>query len=294
MDFTKVTQLGGKAKLLLGKHSPEILIFGGVVGMVGATVLACKATRQYDEVVTQNKIDIQKTKEENLNKDSYKREVTFAYMRSGYRMVKLYSPAILMGGMSISAILSGHSILRKRNLAITAAYSALDEGYRRYRGRVIEELGEEADRRFRHGGKLEEFEVIETDENGKEKKKKIKAENVQKGNESQYARFFDAGSVKWTKDASSNLFVLKQMERYANEQLQAKGHLFLNEVYDMLDIPRTQDGSVVGWLYDGDGDGYVSFGIFDLYDESKRRFVNGYENVILLDFNVDGIIYDKI
>lgn len=295
MNFNVIKQIAGNGKFLLQKHSPELLIFGGIAGMVGSTVIACKATKKLDETVTTNKVDIEKTKEEFKDKEAYKREVTFAYLRAGGRLVKLYSPAVLMGGASISAVLCGHSILHKRNLAMAAAYSALDEGWTRYRKRVVDELGEEADRKFRHGAVVEDVEIEEVDDNGKKKKKKVKAENIKDDEISIYAKFFDQGSVKWTKNADDNLFILRNLERYANEMLQARGHLFLNEVYDMLDIPRTRAGSVVGWKL-GNGDDYVSFGLYDRSDkESIRRFVNGYEAVILLDFNVDeGFIYDKI
>ena len=90
---------------------------------------------------------------------------------------------------------------------------------------------------------------------------------------------------------------LKDQQRYANDILKSKGHLFLNEVYDMLSIPRTKAGQVVGWIYDEKhpvGDNFVDFGIYDIYNERARDFVNGYERTILLDFNVDGNILDMI
>ena len=291
MKLNSVKNIAGHAQLLLKKHSPEILIFGGIVGMVGATVLACKETRKLDETLEKGKNEIAKVKE-NPEAETYKRDLTFAYIHHGARVVKLYSPAILMGGASISAVLSGHSILRKRNLAMAAAYSAIDEGFKKYRERVVEEFGEEVDKRMRFGGKEEEIEVVETDDKGKEKTKKVKG--VTYADCSDYARFFDCGSIKWTKNADANLFTLKQLERYANECLEARGHLFLNEVYDMLDIPRTRAGSVVGWILGEGNQNYVSFNIYDINDEAKRRFVNGLEENILLDFNVDGMIYDKI
>ena len=68
-------------------------------------------------------------------------------------------------------------------------------------------------------------------------------------------------------------------------------------MYDLLGIQRTSAGQVVGWIYDESnpiGDNYVDFGIYDLHDEAKRNFVNGYERTILLDFNVDGDILNMI
>ena len=81
---------------------------------------------------------------------------------------------------------------------------------------------------------------------------------------SQYARFFDESSQYWDKSPEMSLMFLKQQELYANCILKSKGHLFLNEVYDMLGIPQSMAGQLVGWIYDEKnpiGDNYVDFGI---------------------------------
>lgn len=109
-----------------------------------------------------------------------------------------------------------------------------------------------------------------------------------------YAAWFDETCVAWTRDAESNKFFLLRQQEYANEKLKAKGHLFLNEVYDMLGMPRTKAGQVVGWIYDPEntiGDNYVDFG---LLDARNSEFVNGYERSVLLDFNPDGDILDRM
>jgi hypothetical protein len=78
---------------------------------------------------------------------------------------------------------------------------------------------------------------------------------------------------------------------FANKKLQAEGRLFLNEVLDMLGIPRCKAGQNVGWVYKSEkGDGYIDFGIFDIRNEANRNFVNGLEKSIWLNFNVDGDI----
>ena len=112
---------------------------------------------------------------------------------------------------------------------------------------------------------------------------------------SDYARFFDAASPCWQNDPEYNLMFLKAQQQYANDLLRAKGRLFLNDVYDMLGIEKTKAGQVVGWVYDREnpnGDNFVDFGIYDMSKERVRAFVNGYETNILLDFNVDGNIWD--
>ena len=110
---------------------------------------------------------------------------------------------------------------------------------------------------------------------------------------SPYARFFDETVYEWKPDPLMNKCFLDAQQRYANNLLEARGHIFLNEVYDMLGFQRTREGAVVGWIKNGDGDGYVDFGIYD-GNERSRAFVNGHETSILLDFNVDGTIWDKI
>lgn len=113
---------------------------------------------------------------------------------------------------------------------------------------------------------------------------------------SQYARFFDDSCVGWSNDAEQNLMFLKLQEEYANSILRNQGYLFLNDVYEMLGIARSQEGQVVGWIYDTEnpiGDNCVDFGIYNPL-VGNRNFVNGYAKSILLDFNVDGNILEKI
>jgi hypothetical protein len=111
---------------------------------------------------------------------------------------------------------------------------------------------------------------------------------------SPYACFFNEDSVAWTKNPECNKMFLRQQQNYANEKLRQRGYLFLNEVYDMLGIPRTKAGQCIGWIYDEKnpiGDNYVDFGIYDRIH--NQSFVNGYEDSVLLDFNVDGNILDR-
>lgn len=290
------------------KHSPEILVGAGIVGVVGSAVMACKATTKLDEVLAEPKEKIEKIHELMENPDMVpegkeyteedgKKDLTIMYTQTAVKVAKLYAPAVILGTVSIAAILSGHHILRKRNLALTAAYATIDKGFKEYRGRVIERFGEELDKELKYNIKAKEIEETVVNEDGSETTVK-KTVNVADPNvTSDYARFFDNGCTGWTKDPEYNLMFLKDQQRYANDLLKSRGHLFLNEVYDMLGLPRSTAGAIVGWVYDEKhpvGDNFVDFGIYDLYDEKKRDFVNGYERSILLDFNVDGEIYKLI
>ena len=291
----------------LKKHSPEILVTAGVVGTVATTVMACKATTKAGDILDEfnsNMDDINKVVEmgkEEYTEDVMKKDIAIVYIQTGVKFAKLYAPSVVLGALSITSILAGHNILRKRNVALAAAYATIDKSFKEYRGRVVERFGKELDHELRYNIKAKEFEEVQTDDKGKEK---VVKNNVQISEleASDYAKFFDEGCNGWTKDPEANLLFLKKQQTYANNRLKANGYLFLNEVYEMLGIPRTKAGQVVGWIYDEKnpvGDNYVDFGIYDTNKNTKwananKDFVNGYERSILLDFNVDGDILNNI
>lgn len=300
----KMYRIGFKVQ----KHSPEILMGAGIVGVVTSAVMACKATLKLDDVLADSKETVDKIHEVSENpdmiaddkeytEDDMKKDLTIVYTKAGLKVAKLYAPAIVVGGVSIAAIISGHRIMRKRNIALAAAYTAVDKSFKEYRGRVIDKFGKELDKELKYDIKTKEVEETVVDEKGKEKKVKKTVDTVGQKINSPYAKFFDESCRGWTKDPEYNLMVVRDAQDYANRLLKTKGHLFLNEVYDLLGIQRTTAGQIVGWIYDEEnpnGDNYIDFGIYDLHDEANRNFVNGYERTILLDFNVDGDILNMI
>jgi hypothetical protein len=304
--MTSMSRSLHKAGFQLKKHSPEILIVAGVVGAVTSTVMACKATLKVNDVLDKAKKDINNIHDvaadveagirpaSEYTPEDQKKDLTIVYTKTGFELVKLYAPAVVVGALSVVSLISSHRILKKRNVALAAAYATVDKGFKEYRGRVIERFGKELDRELKYNIRAKEIEEKVIDENGNETTV-TKTVNVADPNlTSDYARFFDETCVGWEKDPEYNLRFLKLQQAYANEKLKCQGHLFLNEVYDMLGLPRTQAGQAVGWIYDEEnpiGDNFVDFGIYDLYDERKRAFVNGHERSILLDFNVDGDIW---
>lgn len=298
-----VTRSIHRAGFQLKKHSPEILIVGGVIGTVTSAVMACKATTKLNDILEESKDQIdsihnamehpEELPQEYTQEDG-KKDLAIVYTQTAVKLVKLYGPSIVLGGLSITAILTSNNILRKRNIALAAAYTAVDKSFKEYRGRVVERFGKDLDRELRYNIKAKEFEEKVTNEDGTETTVKKTVEVVDPyGSYSEYAKFYDDGCTGWCKDPELNLMFLRHQQDAANELLKAKGHLFLNEVYDMLGIPRTKAGQIVGWIYDEknpNGDNYIDFGIYDTNRETNRNFVNGYERTILLDFNVDGDI----
>lgn len=292
----------GKTKLGLKKHAPEILVITGVIGTVTSAVMACKATTKAGAIIDEMKDNMEKIHEvaesteiTNYSEEDMKKDTIIVYSHMVVDMIKLYGPSIILGTLSITSILAGNNILRKRNLALAAAYAGIDKSFKEYRNRVVERFGKELDKELRYNIKATEVEEITLDEKGNEVVEKKMINVADPNTYSDYARFFDDGCAGWSKSPEDNLTFLKAQQAFANQKLQWEGHLFLNDVYRMLGIPTTKAGQVVGWIYDEKnpiGDNFVDFGLYDINRPVVRDFVNGYERTILLDFNVDGNILD--
>lgn len=299
--FNALSRSVHKVGFKLKKHSPEILVVTGVVGTVVSAVMACKATTKIEEVLEEPRqriTDIHNYVTDNGYSEKYtekdeQKDLTITYAQAGLKLVKLYGPSLVVGAASIGAILTSHKIMRGRNIALAAAYATVDRSFKDYRGRVIDRFGKELDRELKYDIKTKEVEEVVVHEDGTSEVVKKKVQTVEKPRRSEYAKFFDDGCNGWDKDAEYNLMFLRAREEEATRRLRRQGYLFLNDVYDMLGIPRTRVGQEVGWIYDEKnpiGDNYVDFGIYDAHNTNARDFVNGIERVILLDFNVDGPI----
>ena len=306
--LNSVTRTLNRTNLKLKKHSPEILMGVGIVGIVTSTVLACKATLKINDILEETKETLDKihagVEQEKHTSDGElytaeiaKKDMAIVYAQTGLKFAKLYAPAVIIGALSITGIVTSHKVLRQRNAALAAAYIAIDKGFKDYRGRVVERFGKDLDRELRYNIKAQEVEETVIDENGEEKTVKKTVNAVDPNAISDFARFFDDGNLGWDKNPEISLFFLKQQQSWANKMLKERGHLFLNEVYDMLGIKRTTAGNIVGWIYDEKnpiGDNFVDFGLYDQDNPKVRDFVNGRERVILLEFNVDGPILNLI
>lgn len=299
----KMIRMYNNSKNVVEKHSPEILAGVGVVGVVASTVMACKATMKLNDILEESKETRDKIKEVESNPryeaeyshEDAKKDLTINYTQTAMKIAKLYAPAVILGSASLGCLLASNDILRKRNAALSAAYMTVDKSFKEYRQRVVDRFGEEVEKEIRYNIKAEEVTSTVVAEDGSETTVTETVKTMDPNLYSDYAKFFDEASPYWQKDPEYNLMFLKSQQQYATDLLRARGRLFLNEVYDMLGIEKTKAGQIVGWVYNPEnpiGDNFVDFGIFDMSKERVRAFVNGYEPNILLDFNVDGNIWD--
>ena len=289
-----------KAQLTVRKHSPEILMVAGVIGTVAGAVMACKETLELEDVLDECKQEKMELEEqyamcEEYSEDALKKDQVKLTIKQVAKIVKLYAPSVIMEATSIGVIFASNDIMRKRNASMAAAYATLNSMYKRYRQNVIESYGEEVDKDMRFGIKHEK--VTEIDEDGN--KVKIDARIVDLDNTalaiSDYSRFFQAGCKGF--DASSgryNLLYLKGIQAMFNNKLIADGYVMLNDVYRELGFDTIPEGWSIGWVYDEAnpiGDNYIDFGLYEARNKNQRA-VNDWEPVILMDFNVDGNLYE--
>ena len=303
---TSAARFAGKAEFTIKKNSPEILLGAGIVGFVGTVVLACRATCRADEVLEfhRRKIkDIEDAKEiadadpegeMSYDVEIYRQAKAIRYLKTTGSLAKLYAPTVAVGALSLACILTSRNIMQKRYLGVVAAYNGLSAAFEEYRKRVRDEYGEGLDKHFRYGTTYEELPVY--DENGKKTKEKEQVEKTETGMVMQTddsCRFFDSSNPNWDKNPAFSMMWLRGQQNILNDILHTRGHVFLNEVYDALGFPHTPQGAVLGWI-DGEGDNCIDFGLYDQNKENVRRFVNGVDNVIMLEFNHDGVIWDRI
>ena len=305
MNLGVITRAAGKVGLVLSKHSPAMLSVIGGVGVVATAVLASQETLRVKEVVephVENLELISATLEDESKQYSDQdalHDRTVIYTRLGRDLLKLYAPALVVGVLTIASIAASHRLSAKRIAGLTAAYGALDQSYRRYRGRVEQALGEEGmkelDTKIREQAKKDIAERRKPDADISE----IGDSIFDLAGASQYAVLYDENAATWNKNRNLSTSILRAQENYANDLLNCRGYVMLNEVYAGLGLPQTSAGAVVGWIRKDDGgtDGYITFGDWDAnYFDDIYKDVDGVCEARrwILDFNVDGVIWDRI
>lgn len=298
--MTKATQMLSKTAFKLKKASPTIMVVGAAIGGVTATVLACKATLKAQYILAEHKANVEKIHE---TKEDLTKDITTTYIKTGMKLAKVYAPAIGLGAASLGCMFGSHHIMTKRNATLTAAYIALEQSFNGYKNRVADRFGERVQHELEQNVKAVEVETKKVDENGVEEVIK-EYKDIAEQADDPCTLIFDETVDTWERDADLNRNYLLLMESAANKKLRSQGHLFLNEVLTMIGTHggqslRTPTGQVVGWVYnpnDTSLHNHVDFGItsFKSSDEALKSFLRGEERSVILHFNCDGIIIDKI
>ena len=302
---TKAGQILVKTKLGIKKHSPEILVAAGIGTGIVAAIVACKQTIKANDIVAEARKSLQNI--EDVKELAANNEVEYTEeneqedrktigMQVAVGMIKTYALPVGLGILSITCILAGHHILKKRNMALAAAYSALSTDFMNYRKRVVDKYGKDVDFMLKNGLEKQIIanQVIDP-ETGEVKETKEEVLTYEGDKLSQYARVFDeVGSTQWTPSADHNRAFLLMEQNYFNERIRTRGYIFLNEVYERLGFRPTKAGSVVGWVYQNADYEGIDFGIFTAHTQKAAEFLEGTEPSIILDFNVQGDILSLV
>ena len=280
-----------RTKFQVKAHSPEILIVAGIVGTVASTVLACKATLKAPEIIEEHKKEMEEVRASSDEKEVAK-ETTAAYTRTGMKLVKIYAPAVALGTVSILSIVQSNNILKKRNVAIAAAYAVVDKSFKEYRSRVVDRFGKEVDHQLRYNIREMEIEEKTVDAKGKEKVQKKTIKVADRNAASGFMKYFVRGNSNWANDPSCNEYFFKMAQANANDRFIAKGSITLNEVYEILGFQATKEGMVVGWIYDPKDPALFNRIELDVKEVCLSDENGNFDWGYAIDFNVDGNIYD--
>lgn len=316
--MTKATQMLSKTAFKLKKASPTIMVVGAAIGGVTAAILACKATLKAQDILAEHKTGVEKIHEakdkvdsgaiqlsegETYTEKDMKDDITKQYLKTGLKLAKVYAPAVGLGAASLGCMFGSHHIMTKRNATLTAAYIALEQTFNSYKNRVTDRFGERVQHELEQNIKAVEVETKKVDENGVEEVIK-EYKDIAEQADDPCSLIFDETVDTWERDADRNRNYLLLMQSAANRRLRTQGHLFLNEVLTMIGTHggqslRTPTGQIVGWIYDPNNtslQNHVDFGITNYVpnNEALNSFIRGEERSVIMHFNCDGVIIDKI
>ena len=202
----------GNLKLQLKRGSPTILTILGAVGVIATTIAAVKVTPKAVEKI---KADSRK----NHDGDPYgytKKEA----VESAWRF---YIPAAAFGLSTIACIFGANTLNKKQQASITSAYMLLNNTYKEL---VKKDVGGNV-RKAVIEEKLEKSDISPSDE---------------------YALFYEFNHGElFERDIATVL----SAEYKLNQKFISDGYVTLNDFYELIDLPPSDEGDVIGWTYDG-------------------------------------------
>lgn len=285
----------GLASLKVRRVSPELYLAAGITSGVAAAIMLARAHKKQESVLADTKEMIETTRDyiedaaQEGNPWTPKEEAQALapmYGAAAMKLTRLYAPALLLGTTSVMLVLRSHGVMKGRNQALFAALQLTEAAFSKYRTRVIEAEGEDADAKYRFGAEDRTIVTENVDSEGKKTKEKSKYISLgEKPTADMYGRLFDESNVNWRESKVMNRHYLEGVQLYFNHMLNAYGFVLLNDVYEALNMPRNLDyGALVGWSLDIPGDDFVDFGL----DSAANR--NPTDARFMLDFNVNGMI----
>ena len=274
------------------RNKPRIFMATGMGLSAAGTVMACSQTYKHvDRILDAAKGQMEEAdKAENPGKEKLK-----VVAKTALEFGKTYAVPVSMQALGFTSIGYANHLHEKIEDNLSTSLTSIGAAYAAYRKRVEEKLGKEEEERIRLN--VTDGQII-TDDGKKEKKEKVEfVEKDEALDASPFAKFFDESCGNcYTGVPEYDMTFLKIAQFELNNELKRNGYLFLSRVYERLGIPLTKASLVAGWVWGEEeiSDQYVDFGLENEKSRATRRFVNGLENVVLLDFNCSSNISDYI
>lgn len=276
---------------IASKHLPEILVVSGI-GMVGAGfIIGCVNSTKLKEVSADvaKKIEADKLKISE-NGEPKGAKLIPIYLKRGGAYIKLYWLPITLEFAGVAAITGSYLVQKKRGKELAAAYTALAISSMNYRQAVVDRYGKDVDEELAYGIKTSTVESSKGKKTITETKKTVREPD-------DYRVVYKKGCPGWSDDYFLRETFLYGVERHANDVLNIKGKLLLNDVYDMLGYPRTKYGAIFGWVKNDDDSRNAKI-VFSVVDAAKKQWHVDHQNeddvysekevppVYFIDFNV--------
>lgn len=302
MNLISLIKSGAKtAGLWTKKHAPELLLAGGIAGFGGALYFTAKAAVETEDI-PEEFLEVREDVET-------KKEIVELYSTTALAYAKSYAPAAGFAAFSLTCFCASYGVLKKRYVALGAAYTALETAYQTYRQRVIDDAGVDKDRYYLTGVKPTKKTVVDEDGN-KEKISVIEGDvDVANPYAFKFSKYKENGEInkQWQNDAHMNRNVVLGHQDWFDNQLFERctlnsrgevikrGSVMLNEMRTLLGEDPTPTGAIVGNRYSNGEpgcNGYIDFRIIEGMEEDPETGL--YIPYIIIDPNVDGMIYDLL
>lgn len=247
----------GAVKLALIKHAPTLLVAGGTTMLVAATGVAVKKSFTYmdEDLVPYITEAAVIEADEEKDEETKKADLTKAQKKFLVRTAKRYAPALGLMVAGVACIAAGHTMQMKRLAGLGAALALAEADKKDLLAELNDEVPEP--RTETVDGKTE---VVRTQQAGH----LLPSEDFRN-------RVFGPENKNWDPSPIVSRNFLDAVERHMNDKLRWQGHLFLNEVYSALGMPKTRLGAVMGWSRKADPDAVVLFSAL----EDQTGFADG-------------------
>jgi hypothetical protein len=281
-------------------RSPQILLGVGIATAVGSVAAAVVATTKLDEVKAETAKRLEEV-DEALQDETLKEKYSEAdaandrkiiKIQGGAKIAAMYLPAAALLACSIAAFAGGHHILMLRNGALSAAFATMSAMFENYRKNVVDKYGADADAALRGNVISSSITGTVIDADGTEHTLTKTVEESRVDEAYDFARFYIGADMNNMHDVNYDETFLRAQQTTANELLQARHILLLNDVYELLGFKKTKAGAMVGWIWDPKrpyGDNYVDFRMRLTSREDRSGEL---QPAYFLDFNVAGSILD--